>query len=498
MKKKLISFITVLTILMSFAAPFASADATVIVLDLQSGGSNTVYVESGDIITVQYFIQPQTATSLFTTSNEVYIDTDFFELVYQPNGNPAKAASGYTAKYIPRGDETWYMYFNTSTEKSYGTEPVEIGSFQLKVIADSGSTDVTSNRYVFTKYESGKLLRHTIELKNLHVVINSQDVEWEYEKPSFDSLVYSGEGQGFKPVVLGESLPEGTHVEYSTSKDGPYTAELPQAPTNAGTYTLWFRVSAPGYTPVIDSYDMTIAKKPASIVLGKNGKEIGENDPESYAYSLEGFVSSSDLSGLQFTREAGEELGDYKISVSYTENPNYEITVTGETCFHIGEASYQIEYIPTYAAGHSLVLVYCDADAPNFTLDGFTMYDVSASGYKLPLSETKEQSFRHCYAAVIPYSEQTTLESLGKSVKAVYDYYSPAQVVSCTGCDLNNTGKTDMADVVAGIAVLNGKETYFTSYGMIVLRADVNASKSVTAEDIAQIKAIYRESVTGS
>ncbi|MCD8396885.1 MAG: hypothetical protein LUD12_06860 [Lachnospiraceae bacterium] len=92
--------------------------------------------------------------------------------------------------------------------------------------------------------------------------------------------------------------------------------------TAAGTYVASITC---GDKTVSVTY--TVAKAEASITAADASKTYGDNDPE-----LTGTVDSvleDDLSSLEvaYSREAGEDVGTYTITPSYTANSNYDITV---------------------------------------------------------------------------------------------------------------------------------------------------------------------------
>lgn len=77
-----------------------------------------------------------------------------------------------------------------------------------------------------------------------------------------DPLTYNGEEQTAVALVdvrdINDSIPE-LSIIYATERDGRFTEEVP-AFTDAGTYTVYYRVTAPNYEEKAGSFPVTIGK----------------------------------------------------------------------------------------------------------------------------------------------------------------------------------------------------------------------------------------------
>ncbi|MBR0302436.1 MAG: InlB B-repeat-containing protein, partial [Clostridia bacterium] len=100
---------------------------------------------------------------------------------------------------------------------------------------------------------------------------------------------------------------------------------LDAAPTDAGTYTASITLGT-GDDAVTASVTYTIAKKAASITAADKSKTYGADDPTLTAI-VEGIVGNDTLS-YTLSRAEGENVGEYTITVTLGDNPNYEVTVT--------------------------------------------------------------------------------------------------------------------------------------------------------------------------
>lgn len=134
--KKALSLILSLVMAAMLCVPAFAATSSGIVLtyDLHCGGEHDIVVQTGDIITVAYDLSASEETDVSATQNEIYYDHSFFQIVAGSN----KASAGfedYTTTLQERLSGKRYVYFNTMTTHTHTTTPVEIGTFQLKVIA---------------------------------------------------------------------------------------------------------------------------------------------------------------------------------------------------------------------------------------------------------------------------------------------------------------------------------------------------------------------------
>jgi hypothetical protein len=109
---------------------------------------------------------------------------------------------------------------------------------------------------------------------------------------------------------------------------------LTTAPTNAGTYSINIsnanfgsgRIENYSVTYVPGTY--TINPRPMTITVQNQIKLTGQNDP-TFSHSIEGLASvdtAAVLGAVTYSRSAGEAVGDYAITASYTDPQNYSVT----------------------------------------------------------------------------------------------------------------------------------------------------------------------------
>ena len=275
------------------------------------------------------------------------------------------------------------------------------------------------------------------------------------------------------------TAPDGASVTYSETENGEYSATAPTL-TNVGTKTVYWKVEKSGYTTVTGSNTITITKKAVTITIDAKSKSIGDADPE-FTAAVNGLVNENDLGTITYTRELGETAGTYEIRASYTENANYDVTVT-KANLTISAPTFVVETVEDYVTGYSLVLVYTDGKA-TFTYDGTAMYDVTTAGYKYKTEENETTSYARVYALVVANEADQTKIAVGTT--------PVAGTLQCNDLDVNKSNSVDLRDAVAVVAVYNANETYMTKYMSIVLEADVNHDKKVDSKDFGEIKAEY-------
>ena len=119
---------------------------------------------------------------------------------------------------------------------------------------------------------------------------------------------------------------------YSLTEDGEYTTSIPQG-TNAGDYTVWYYVQ--GDANHNDSAKATvsvnIAKAPLTVTADAKIKSYGDENP-TLTYTAEGLLGDDTLTGAlngALSREEGENVGSYAITLGTLSAYNYTISFEG-------------------------------------------------------------------------------------------------------------------------------------------------------------------------
>jgi len=146
--------------------------------------------------------------------------------------------------------------------------------------------------------------------------------------PTPNTLTYSGEAQYL--INAGEAV--GGTMLYSLTEDGEYTTSIPQG-TNAGDYTVWYYVQgdANHNDSAKDTVSVNIAKAPLTVTADAKIKSYGDENP-TLTYTAEGLLGDDTLTGAltgALSREEGENVGSYAITLGTLSADNYTISFVG-------------------------------------------------------------------------------------------------------------------------------------------------------------------------
>lgn len=146
-------------------------------------------------------------------------------------------------------------------------------------------------------------------------------------------LVYNGAAQ---TLVTPGTATGGTMV-YSLSENGTYAEAIPEG-TNAGAYTVWYKVKGDGNHSDTAPQSIPVSIGKAKLTVKANDLSINEGSPvPTYTASYSGFVNGeteTDLSGkLTFTCSytQNSQPGTYDIKPSGLTSDNYAITFQNGT-----------------------------------------------------------------------------------------------------------------------------------------------------------------------
>ncbi len=139
--------------------------------------------------------------------------------------------------------------------------------------------------------------------------------------------------------TYGEADPELAYNSSGLLEGDTITGRLDrEAGENVGIYavTLGTLTAGNNYAVRFTGANFTISPASATVKADAAGKTYGEADPELTAQTT-GIVGNDALN-YTLSRETGENVGDYAITVSLGENPNYTVTATN-SIFTISPAS---------------------------------------------------------------------------------------------------------------------------------------------------------------
>ena len=232
------------------------------------------------------------------------------------------------------------------------TVPEQFGIFTFKgtfylTTTDEGvynATDETSfnnyfawqNGYAITVTETGEDVTANFRLA-YDVTFTLTASDFVITLPSQLTVVYTGKPNSYGITVQDADQIEGLSVTYAVKKDGTrsqFTETVPEL-TYAGQYTVYYRVSAPGYKTQEGSFTVTVQKAMPEINVPKQATEFTYTGEMQY-FNADGVTWSSREDGAELAIESFSfvtvaEGNGKKIKITSTATANYlsaEITVT--------------------------------------------------------------------------------------------------------------------------------------------------------------------------
>lgn len=213
--KKSIRFLLALAVLVSALALQSFAAEPEFRYELTVDGKDTVEVQTGDVITVTlhlYRTDAEEPYTMYAMQDEIRYNSEFFQLV--PDSALLGTNIQSTDISVLGGLREFYMNFVSFSGGAQWQPKTRVGSFQLKVLADSGVSTLTNEDFLVSlKDGSGS---YKCEANTLTVILNSTCTV-KYEPNG---------GTAVDPVtaIYGEKLTE------------------PQAPTREGKeFAGWYR-----------------------------------------------------------------------------------------------------------------------------------------------------------------------------------------------------------------------------------------------------------------
>ena len=125
---------------------------------------------------------------------------------------------------------------------------------------------------------------------------------------------YSGtyDGSAYSITVTAE---DGATITYAESKNGSYSGTNPSY-KNAGTHTVYYKVTKTGSTEVTGSQNVAISQKPVTVSgITATGKPYDGNTEATLVYSdvvIDGKVNGDDLSVTATGTFENAEVGENK------------------------------------------------------------------------------------------------------------------------------------------------------------------------------------------
>jgi len=226
-------------ILLLSCVPTAYAAEKEFFFELSVDGSDTRQARPGDVITVTFHLNRTDADApydMYAMQNEIRYDSNFFELVE----GSALLSSGIQSTDLGLRDEYREFYMNFLSLSGGEQWPARrlVGSFQLKVIGQSGVTKITNQDYLVSSHDDGQ---YNTTSQNVTVII-STDCTVRFETNGGTKIPDQTVLYGEKLQRPEDPIRKGFHVEgWYTDMDlkNPWNFEKDTVQGNMTLYVKW-------------------------------------------------------------------------------------------------------------------------------------------------------------------------------------------------------------------------------------------------------------------
>lgn len=271
-------------------------------LDINNVNYNIEYVipETSEAHPGEYgylIINPKTITVTAANKTKMYGNNDP-DLTYTTSPST-----------LPNGED---IFFDGSLTRDEGQD---VGDYTI----NQGTLD--SDNYTIT-FVSGTF---SITPRPIRVRFDAQEKVYGENDPTFTRYNEIRYNSGDLGLVYGDTL--------ETVLTGTATRATGE---NVGTYQISKGTLAPNanYTITWINADLKINKRPVKLIADSNQTKVyGDNNPAAYTYTvetgveLEGFVNGDSITGGSASRQTGENVGEYDITVgTLAASSNYELS----------------------------------------------------------------------------------------------------------------------------------------------------------------------------
>ena len=390
--------------------------------DVIKGSAAYIYTKGGETFSGTLPVGEYTVTvqGLSAENYELKIVTAEFkvnarEIILQTESMQEVGETWEKSDFKPQNLPSGYVFSGTLV-----LDTVDAGTYTL-----SGELKAP---YVWDENEPFKVMYGEEDvtanfLLRYEITVTVKEVNFDFETVEDFTGVYTGEEITLGGGVTVNNQPEGFNAEYKLGEDGEYRAEVPTA-VDAGVYTVYFRLSAPGYEDFEGFYTAEITQAENKIVVNE------ENPFGSYTYNGEEqtieFAPHLKADFGEIVLKAGssnvvKNAGDYEFVVCVAETENwagaeYTVKIT------VNKANYTEDRIPEQKlADEESIVAGMDKTLADVALAaGFAWKDDSL-GYI-----GGENTFNATYCGdpinYNPYSLQITFEARKEKITIAADF----------------------------------------------------------------------------
>lgn len=279
--------------------------------------------------------------------------------------------------------------------KTYKVEAEHLEKIGL-VAGDTVTGHVTITKDVKGTYNADDFDKSNLVVKNADCYVISYEMSVEFVEVTFAidfadvTLTYDGQPHGVSVTAK-----EGTNytITYGTTENDCTLNNSPEY-TNAGTYTIYFKVvDNDTLAEHVGYVTLTINKKAVTVKVDDVTITYGETP--AFSCTVTGLVDGETLSGEAVYSGAGKDVGEYVISVSgLTASDNYNASfVTGKLTINkkTAEVAWTIAESYVYNDGQPSPTATYDGKTANliFTKDGKACEFKNAGTYTVTVKEDK-------------------------------------------------------------------------------------------------------------
>lgn len=350
------------------------------------------------------------------------------------NKNYAIAATGTT--FTVGTKDLTIKLNNTATVavgKTYKVEAEHLEKIGL-VAGDTVTGYVTITKDVAGTYNADAFDKTNLVVTNADCYKISYEMSVTFVEVTFAidfadvTLTYDGQPHGVLVKKTDES--KNYTITYGTTENDCTLNSSPEY-TNAGTYTIYFKVVDNDTLAEHVGY-VTLTISPAEVTITVNDVTITYGETPAFSYTVTGLVEGETLSGEAVYSGAGTDAGVYVISVSgLTASDNYAVTVkTGKLTIDKKEAT----------------VTWTNAENRVYSPDGQTLPTATYDGNPATLKLTKDgevvTEFKNAGTYTITVADKNyDLTDSEKTIvieKATYDdpaisltdiYYDPSKTL---------------------------------------------------------------------
>lgn len=261
-----------------------------------------------------YKVTPVAGTLTVGKKAPTFTDSALWKEKY-PDGS--RVYDGTSVNITPSTDGDGarsYIVENTETGEVLKTDPVNVGTYKATYsVAEGTNYQAGSISYEFAITEAG--------MKN--VMVNGYDG------------IYDGHSHGIE-VSVQDKLVKDEVVEYGLEPDTYTGTDAPEL-IDAGTYTVYYRITAPNYKPYTGSAIVTIKQKEIQVVTADQETTYLEEAPNFTVDSVNGMVGEETLENqnavLSFVTAytKGDDVGEYAVQAVVDGLKNYKVEVVPGT-----------------------------------------------------------------------------------------------------------------------------------------------------------------------